>query len=92
LLNRVDEKRHPRTSATVDQLLDRYLETLHVGRTTYRMYTRYEDGGLSDQAFEIADLVEHLSVWLRGVLVTEDLLRLLMLDPDAAERVRQARV
>jgi thiamine kinase-like enzyme len=51
----------------------------------------FEDGGLSDQAFEIADLVEHLSVWLRSVLVTEDLLRLLAPDPDAAVRVRQAR-
>ncbi len=51
----------------------------------------FEDGGLSDQAFEIADLVEHLSVWLRGVLATEDLLRLLVSDPDAGERARQAR-
>jgi hypothetical protein len=49
------------------------------------------DGGPSDQAFEIADLVEHLSVWLRGVLATEDLLRLLVSDPDAGERARQAR-
>ncbi len=51
----------------------------------------FEDCGLSDRAFELADLVEHLSVSLRGVLVTEDLLRLLVSDPDAAERVRQAR-
>jgi integrase len=41
LLSQVDERRNPRTNATVDQLLDRYLETLHVGRTTHRMYTRY---------------------------------------------------
>ena len=41
LLNQVDERRNPRTSATVDQLLDRYLKTLDVGRTTHRMYTRY---------------------------------------------------
>jgi integrase len=41
LAGQVDERRHPRTSATVDQMLDRYLETLDVGRTTHRMYTRY---------------------------------------------------
>lgn len=41
LLNQVDEQRSPRTSATLDQLLDRYLETLDVGRSTHWMYTRY---------------------------------------------------
>lgn len=41
LLNQLDEQRSPRTSSTLDQLLDRYLETLDVGRTTHRMYTRY---------------------------------------------------
>ncbi|MEK6438926.1 tyrosine-type recombinase/integrase [Pseudonocardia sp. T1-2H] len=41
LANQVDEQRHPRTSATVDQLLDRYLENLDVGRTTHRMYAKY---------------------------------------------------
>ncbi|WP_308816412.1 tyrosine-type recombinase/integrase [Pseudonocardia alni] len=41
LLNAVDEQRSPRTSATLDQLLDRYLETLDVGATTHRAYTRY---------------------------------------------------
>ena len=41
LASQVDERRNPRTNATVDQLLDRYLETLDVGRTTHRMYTRY---------------------------------------------------
>ena len=40
-LNQVDEQRNPRTSATVDQLLDRYLETLDVGRNTRRAYTGY---------------------------------------------------
>ncbi len=34
MLSQVDERRNPRTSATLDQLLDRYLETLDVGRTT----------------------------------------------------------
>ena len=41
MLAQVDERRNPRTSATLDQLLDRYLETLDVGQTTHRMYTRY---------------------------------------------------
>jgi integrase len=41
-LNQVDEEqRNPRTSASVDQLLDRYLETLDVGRNTRRAYTGY---------------------------------------------------
>jgi Ser/Thr protein kinase RdoA (MazF antagonist) len=51
----------------------------------------FEDAGLSDQAFEIADLVEHLSTWLHGVLAAEDLLQLLIRCPDAADRVLQAR-
>jgi hypothetical protein len=37
----VDERRNPRTGATVDQLLDRHLETLDVSRTTHRMYKKY---------------------------------------------------
>jgi hypothetical protein len=41
MLSQVDERRNPRTSATVDQLLDRHLETLDVGRTTHRMYAKY---------------------------------------------------
>jgi hypothetical protein len=41
LAGQVDERRNPRTSATVDQLLDRHLETLDVGRTEQRMYTKY---------------------------------------------------
>ena len=39
LLHEVDEQRNPKTRATVDQLLDRYLETLDVEPTTR---TRYE--------------------------------------------------
>lgn len=39
LLHEVDEQRNPKTRATVDQLLDRYLETLNVEPTTR---TRYE--------------------------------------------------
>jgi integrase len=38
LLNRVDEKRTPRTSATLDQLLDRYLKVLDVQGSTRRSY------------------------------------------------------
>jgi integrase len=30
----VDERRKPRTKATVDQLMDRYLEVLDAGETT----------------------------------------------------------
>lgn len=41
LATQVDERRNPRTSATVTQLLDRYLEALDVGYSTQRMYTRY---------------------------------------------------
>ncbi|ODU02804.1 MAG: hypothetical protein ABS81_16340 [Pseudonocardia sp. SCN 72-86] len=41
LAAQVDERRNPRTATTVDQLLDKYLETLDVGVTTHRMYTRY---------------------------------------------------
>ena len=41
MLNEVDEQRNPRTNATLDQLLDRYLATLDVAVSTKRMYTRY---------------------------------------------------
>ncbi|MHA6781471.1 hypothetical protein ACVGOW_10815 [Pseudonocardia saturnea] len=36
LATQVDERRNPRTSATVAQLLDRYLEALDVGYSTLR--------------------------------------------------------
>jgi integrase len=38
LLNQLDERRNPRTRATVSQLLDRYLEVLDVGETTRPAY------------------------------------------------------
>ncbi|PZS27691.1 MAG: site-specific integrase [Pseudonocardiales bacterium] len=38
LVNQIDERRNPRTRATVDQLLDRYLELLDVEPTTLRTY------------------------------------------------------
>jgi hypothetical protein len=34
LLNQVDEKRHPRTNATVNQLLDRHFELVTLERST----------------------------------------------------------
>jgi integrase len=37
LLNQIDERRNPRTRATVNQLLDRYLELLDVEDTTRRV-------------------------------------------------------
>ena len=41
LAAQVDEQRNPRTSATTNQLLDQYLETLDVAANTHRMYSRY---------------------------------------------------
>jgi hypothetical protein len=41
LLNQVDEGRNPRTKATVDQLMDRYLELLDVDVNTRRSYEGY---------------------------------------------------
>src|SRR5947209_627503 len=41
LLNQVDEQRNPRTKATVNQLMDRYLELLDVDVNTRRGYEGY---------------------------------------------------
>src|SRR5918993_1736247 len=41
LLAQVDEKRNPRTRATVNQMLDRYLSVLDVERTTKSTYEGY---------------------------------------------------
>jgi integrase len=43
LAGQVDERRHPRTTATVDQLLDRYFELVTVERSTLATYTGYAD-------------------------------------------------
>ncbi|WP_214370180.1 tyrosine-type recombinase/integrase [Pseudonocardia sp. H11422] len=43
LAAQIDERRHPTTNATLDQLLDRYLETLDVAETTRRMYAKYAE-------------------------------------------------
>ncbi|HET9656650.1 MAG TPA: tyrosine-type recombinase/integrase [Kineosporiaceae bacterium] len=40
LLSEVDDRRNPRTRATLNQLLDRYLEVLDVGPTTKPRYER----------------------------------------------------
>lgn len=42
----------------------------------------FEDSGVSQIAFEIADIVEHVSVWLRGIFEADDLLAALDTDPD----------
>ena len=41
LLNQVDEGRNPRTKATVNQLMDRYLDLLEVDVTTRKSYEGY---------------------------------------------------
>lgn len=41
MLAQVDERRSPRTNATLDQLLDRYPETLDGSPTTHAMYAKY---------------------------------------------------
>lgn len=41
LLSQVDEQRNPRTKATVNQLMDRYLEVLDVDVTTRKSYEGY---------------------------------------------------
>jgi integrase len=43
LVNQVNERRHPRTAATVAQLLDRYLRELRVARKTSHTYRAYVD-------------------------------------------------
>jgi integrase len=48
-LNQVDEQRSPRTRATVDQLMDRYLEVLDVEETTRRSYIGYIDKQIRPQ-------------------------------------------
>jgi len=41
LLNQVDERRHPRTNATVNQLLDRHFELATLEQTTLSTYVGY---------------------------------------------------
>jgi integrase len=49
LLNQVDEQRNPRTRATVNQLMDRYLEILNVEPSTRRAYVGYIDKHIRPQ-------------------------------------------
>lgn len=51
----------------------------------------FEDSGVGDRAFEIADLVEHVSVWLTGALDADDFLAHLDPEPVLAARVRDMR-
>ncbi|MQA08130.1 MAG: tyrosine-type recombinase/integrase [Pseudonocardiaceae bacterium] len=41
MLNEVNEQRHPKTNATVNQLLDKHLDLMHVEETTKRNLRRY---------------------------------------------------
>ena len=41
LLNQLDERRNPRTRATVTQLMDRYLEILDIAETSRSAYLGY---------------------------------------------------
>jgi integrase len=41
LLNQLDEQRNPRTRATVNQLMDRYLELIKIEETTHGTYEGY---------------------------------------------------
>ncbi len=59
LVNQVDENRNPRTRATVNQLMDRYLELLDVDITTRRSYEGYIRN-------HIRPLLGHLSVGKLG--------------------------
>jgi hypothetical protein len=43
LSNQVDQRRHPKTNATVDPLLDQHFELLTLERSTIDTYVRYAD-------------------------------------------------
>lgn len=43
LLSQLDERRNPRTRATLNQLLDRYVEVLDVDESTRKTYPGYID-------------------------------------------------
>ncbi len=51
----------------------------------------FEDSGVSDRAFEVADLVEHVSVTLTGVVDADRLVEALDLDGALCLRVRRMR-
>ncbi|MGH3864697.1 MAG: tyrosine-type recombinase/integrase [Pseudonocardiaceae bacterium] len=71
LLAEIQERRNPRTSATVDQLLDKYLALHNGGKTTLNTYRLYADkhvrpfvGHVKVSALE-ADVVDSLYAELR---------------------------
>lgn len=47
LASQVDEKRHPRTNATVNQLLDKHFELLTLEQSTLATYVGYSKAGSS---------------------------------------------
>lgn len=51
----------------------------------------FEDCGASDRAFEVADLLEHVSTWMTGAVAAENLLQHLDLDASVKRRLLQAR-
>ncbi len=51
----------------------------------------FEDSGVSQVAFESADFVEHVSVWLSGLIDEEALLEALKMSPDQLERLLNCR-
>ncbi len=51
----------------------------------------FEDSGVSDLAYEVADLVEHVSVWLTGLLDPEDLVTRLSLKAPQRRRLLEFR-
>lgn len=51
----------------------------------------FEDAGRSDRAYEMADLVEHISAWIDGSFDTGSFIRRLDLDEPEQTRLRQCR-
>ncbi len=47
----------------------------------------FEDSGISDPAYEVADLVEHVSVWLPGLIDVRDLTAVLGFTPEQEGRL-----
>lgn len=47
----------------------------------------FEDCGVSDPAYEVADLLEHVSVWLPGLVEAESLIRFLGFSPEQESRL-----
>ena len=51
----------------------------------------FEDSGVSDPAYEVADLVEHVTVWLPGLVNADELVSLLEFSPEQNVRVAHFR-